>query len=157
MRCQSLSAITSIAYLLTAGGAFAQQPPAAGLDAAPAQMPFNAPIGAPITLEKAQALIGAAVAEAYKRGWAENVAVVDWRGNLVSFARMDGAKLASLAVAEHKAQTAARSLRPKIVLASRSGIRLVENGKIIGAIGCSGGTGLQDETICQAAVNALAK
>jgi glc operon protein GlcG len=106
---------------------------------------------------KAQALIGAAVAEAYKRGWAENVAVVDWRGNLVSFARMDGAKLISLAVAEHKAQTAARSLRPKIVLASRSGIRLVENGKIIGAIGCSGGTGLQDETICQAAVNALAK
>jgi uncharacterized protein GlcG (DUF336 family) len=34
------------------------------------------------------------------------------------------------------------------VIASRGGIPLVEDGKIIGGIGCSGGTGSQDEAIC---------
>jgi uncharacterized protein GlcG (DUF336 family) len=36
------------------------------------------------------------------------------------------------------------------VIASRGGIPLVESGKIIGAIGCSGGTGSQDEVVCKA-------
>ena len=36
------------------------------------------------------------------------------------------------------------------VVASRGGIPLIEDGKIIGAIGCSGGTGSQDEVICTA-------
>ena len=36
------------------------------------------------------------------------------------------------------------------VIASRGGIPLVEGGKIIGAVGCSGGTGSQDEAICTA-------
>ena len=85
-------------------------------------------------------------------------------GNLVAFARMDGAQLASIAIAEHKARAAARYRRPTMafengvqkfglnylmtlddVIASRGGIPLVEGGKIIGAIGCSGGTGSQDE------------
>jgi glc operon protein GlcG len=43
------------------------------------------------------------------------------------------------------------------VIASRGGIPLVEGGKIIGAIGCSGGTGSQDETLCKAAVDAAMK
>ena len=37
------------------------------------------------------------------------------------------------------------------VIASRGGIPLIEGGKIIGAIGCSGGTGSQDEATCMAA------
>ena len=140
------------------------------------QMPFNLPFGTPISLEKAQALVQAATAEANKRGWPEDFAVVDWGGNLVAFARMDGAQLASIAIAEHKARTAARYRRPTMafengvqkfglnylltlddVIASRGGIPLVEGGKIIGAIGCSGGTGSQDEALCKAAVDAAMK
>ena len=34
------------------------------------------------------------------------------------------------------------------VIASRGGIPLIEDGKLIGAIGCSGGTGSQDEAAC---------
>ena len=102
--------------------------------------------------------------------------MVDWGGNLVAFARMDGAQLASIAIAEHKARTAARYRRPTVafengvqkfglnylltlddVIASRGGIPLVDGGKIIGAIGCSGGTGSQDEALCQAAVAAVMK
>jgi len=37
------------------------------------------------------------------------------------------------------------------IVASRGGIPLIEDGKIIGAIGCSGGTGSQDEVVCSAA------
>ena len=43
------------------------------------------------------------------------------------------------------------------VIASRGGIPLVEGGKIIGAIGCSGGTGSQDEAICTAAASTINK
>ena len=43
------------------------------------------------------------------------------------------------------------------VIASRGGIPLVEGGKLIGAIGCSGGTGSQDETICTAGANTVNK
>ena len=75
-------------------------------------MPFNTPYGTPISLEKAQTAVQAAVAEANKRGWPLNVAVVDSGGNLVTFARMDGAQLASIAISEHKARVAAKYRRP---------------------------------------------
>jgi uncharacterized protein GlcG (DUF336 family) len=132
-------------------------------------MPFDVPYGAPISLERAQAAIAAAVAEAKKHKWKLNVAVVDSGANLVAFQRMDGAQLASIAISEHKARTAATFRRETRVLedgiqlkqnyyaltldgiiASRGGIPLVEGGKLIGAIGCSGGTGSQDEVACKA-------
>jgi len=47
-------------------------------------MPFATPYGAPITMERAQAAIQAAVAEANKRGWALNITVVDPNGDLVA-------------------------------------------------------------------------
>ena len=166
------------AAVLTAGPVNAQQPPAAGqnpMDVVPEKMPFNTPYGPPISLEKAQGAIAAAVAEANKRGWPLNVAVVDSGGNLVTFARMDGAQLASIAISEHKARAAAKYRRPTKafeegvmkgvsilltlddVIASRGGIPLVEDGKIIGAIGCSGATGSQDEVICTAGAATINK
>jgi glc operon protein GlcG len=139
-------------------------------------MPFNLPFGTPIGYDKAQQVIQAAIAEVNKRGWPEDFAVVDTGGNLVAFARMDGAQLASIAIAEHKARTAARYRRPTVVfetavqkfgfnyiltlddvIASRGGIPLVQDGKIIGAVGCSGGTGSQDEALCKMAVDAIGK
>ena len=86
----------------------AQQP----AEADPAQTPFNVPYGPPITLERAQAAIQAAMAEATKRGWPLVIAVVDSGANLVAFARMDGAPLGSIAVAQHKARASAKFRRP---------------------------------------------
>jgi len=139
------------------------------LDVIPDEMPFDVPYGVPISLDRAQAIIRAAVAEAKKRNWKMNVAVTDSGGNLVSFQRMDGAMLASIAIAEHKARAAVTFRRPtKVfedgvqlmrlnyllafdgVIASRGGIPLIDQGVIIGAIGCSGGTDSQDEVVSKA-------
>jgi len=180
MSLRVLSAVVLAAGLFGAGAADAQQPsanPAPGpapspapspLDNVPEKMPFNVPYGAPISLAKAQAAVQAAIAEATKHEWPLNVAVVDSGGNLVTFARMDGAQLGSIAISEHKARAAAKYRRPTHafedamqkgyvyvgtlddVIASRGGIPLVEDGKLIGAIGCSGATGSQDEVVCTA-------
>src|ERR1700719_1589941 len=139
------------------------------LDAIPDEMPFDVPYGPPISLDRAQAVIHAAVAEAKQRNWKMNLAVADSGGNLVAFQRMDGAMLASIQIAEHKARAAVTFRRPtKVfedginlmhlnyllafagVLASRGGIPLIEQGKIIGEIGCSGGTDSQDEVVSKA-------
>jgi uncharacterized protein GlcG (DUF336 family) len=178
MKICTLTAVLLATGLLMAGAANAQQPSAPApnpLDTVPEKMPFNTPYGAPISLEKAQAAVQAAVAEANKRGWALNVAVVDSGGSLVTFTRMDGAQLASIAIAQHKARAAAKFRRPTKVfeeamqkgfnyletidgiIASRGGIPLVEDGKLIGAIGCSGGTGSQDEVACTAGAATINK
>ncbi len=178
MKISGLTAIALATALLAGGSALAQQPQAAGqspMDVVPEKMPFNTPYGTPISLGKAQAAIAAAIAEANKRGWPLNVAVVDSGGNLVTFARMDGAQLASIAISEHKARAAAKYRRPTKafeegvqkgvnlllslddVIASRGGIPLVEDGKLIGAIGCSGATGSQDEVICTAGAATINK
>src|SRR5271156_3421351 len=104
-----------ILLVLSAGAALAQQAEAPNpnpLDVIPYKMPFATPYGAPISLARAQAAISAAIGEAEKRGWAVNVAVVDPGANLVAFARMDGAQIASVAVAQHKARAAASFRRP---------------------------------------------
>ena len=81
------------------------------LDFIPDEIPFDVPYGLPVSLEQAQAVIQAAVAEAKKRNWKMNIAVADSGGNLVAFQRMDGAMLASIQIAEHKAR-AAVTFRP---------------------------------------------
>jgi uncharacterized protein GlcG (DUF336 family) len=139
------------------------------LDVVPDEMPFDVPYGPPISLARAQAVIDAAMAEAKKRNWKMNVAVTDSGGNLVAFQRMDGAMLASIQIAEHKARAGVTFRRPtKVfedgiqlmhlnyllafdgVIASRGGIPLIDRGVIIGAIGCSGGTDSQDEIVSEA-------
>jgi len=138
------------------------------------KIPFDVPYGPPISLERVQAAINAVVAEARKRDWKMNVAVVESGGNLVAFQRMDGAMLASIQIAEHKARAAATFRRETKVfenviqvnnlnylmtldgiVASRGGIPLVEHGKLIGAIGCSGGTDSQDQVVCRAGAAVL--
>ncbi len=167
-------AVALLAPALVASPSFAQTPPANPMDNVPDKMPFDVPYGAPITLDHAQSLINAAVAEAKKHDWKLNVAVVDSGGNLVAFARMDSAQLASISISEHKARTAVKYRRETKafeagiqqnnlhylltlddVIASRGGIPLVVDGKMIGAIGCSGGTGSQDEVVCKAGAAAL--
>src|SRR5512139_2294255 len=97
------------ALLLAAGAAQAQQPNP--LDVVPEKMPFDVPYGAPVSLERADAVLAEAVAESKSRSWKMNCAVVDSGGNLVSFKRMDGAQLASIDIALHKARAAAKYRR----------------------------------------------
>jgi glc operon protein GlcG len=139
------------------------------LDAVPNEVPFDVPYGLPLSLDQARAVIQAAVAEAKKRNWKMSVAIADSGGNLVAFQRMDGAMLASIQIAQHKARAAATfCLETKVfedgiqlmhlnyllafdgIIASRGGIPLIEQGKIVGAIGCSGGTDSQDEVVSKA-------
>jgi hypothetical protein len=77
------------------------------LDIVPDEMPFDVPYGAPVSLDRAQVAINAAVAEAKRRHWKINVAVVDSGRNLVAFERMDGVRLSSIQIAERKARAAA--------------------------------------------------
>ena len=144
------------------------------LDTVPENIPFDVPYGSPISLERALAAVNAVVTEAKRRDWKMNVAVVDSGGNLVAFQRMDGAQLASIQIAEHKARAAAIFRRETKffenaiqlnylnylmtldgIVASRGGIPLIEQGKIVGAIGCSGGTDSQDEVVCKAGAEVI--
>ena len=167
MRRYLLLAIVAMSGLLPGGVAQAQTPaptPAPIPDA----IPFDIPYGTHVNLETARKLIAAVEAEAVKHRWKFVITVVDPNGDLVHLARMDGAQVASVGVSQGKARTAARFRRetrlfynafetghPYIgtldhtLVASPGGFPLVENGKLIGAIGCSGGTGDQDAAACK--------
>jgi glc operon protein GlcG len=163
-----------------AGTAVRAQAPAAAPAAPPSAggtadgVPFDIPYGVPINLETAMKLVAAVEAEAVKHRWKMNIAVVDTHGDLVHFSRMDGAQLASISISQGKARTAARlrresrvfynqyetghsyvaTLDPTLV-ASPGGWPLIEGGKLIGAIGCSGGTGDQDAAACKAGADLI--
>jgi uncharacterized protein GlcG (DUF336 family) len=165
---RSAIGIAIAAALAVAGPSVAQTPAANPLDKIPDKMPWDVPYGTPISLDRAQAVILGATSECKSHDWKVNVAVVDPGGNLVAFARMDGAQTASIPIAEHKARVAAGFRRETKVfengvqsgltyqlsldgiIASRGGIPLVENGKLIGAVGASGATGSQDEVCAKA-------
>jgi uncharacterized protein GlcG (DUF336 family) len=116
------------------------------------------------------------VAELKKRNWhGMCIAIVDPHGELVYFERDDNCQFSSITISQHKARVAARYRRPTLVferligkgpffnylptlddvVASRGGNPLIVDGHVIGAIGVSGGTGSQDDTISQAGVAGL--
>jgi glc operon protein GlcG len=163
--------------LVLGSGAFAQVPPdpANPNENVPAEMKPT-PYGAPINIETAKKVAAAAVAELHKRNWSGMcIAIVDPHGELVYFERDDNCQFASISISQHKARTAARYRRPTVVferligkgpffnylttlddvIASRGGNPLIVDGHVIGAIGVSGGTGSQDDTISQAGVAGL--
>lgn len=143
--------------------AWPQQPPIPPL-------PPTTLYGTPITLEQAKKVADAAEAEARKRNMSMAIAVVEPSGELVYFRRMDGTQYASIKIAQDKAISAAifrRSskdfldrvakgdLSPMALrgaVASAGGIPILVNGKIIGAIGVSGGA---DDPIAQAGADAV--
>ena len=140
-------------------------PPSGGT---PDKIPYDLPYGTSISLERAKQVLAAAEAEAQKRNWKMNIALVDTHGDLIHFVRMDGAQLASITISQNKARTSARwrresrvfynayetghsyigALDPQLT-PSPGGYPLIENGTVIGAIGCDGGTGDQDATVCK--------
>ena len=127
-----------------------------------AQMPN--PYGAPINLEAAKKIAASAIAEARKNNWTMAVAILDIGGDLVYFEKMDGTQTGSVRVAIGKARSAVLFKRPTkvwedVVASGGGGLRilglegavpiegglpLLMDGKIVGAIGVSGGTAQQD-------------
>ena len=137
-------------------------------DTVPEKISFEVPYGAPVTFDQSQAVLRAAIDEAAKHGWKISFAVYGSGGNVVAVARMNGAQLSSPQIAEHKAQSSVTFRRPTIfyengvhnnqlyqlsvdgVIASRGGIPLIEDGRLIGAIGAAGGAGSQDQMCAEA-------
>jgi glc operon protein GlcG len=160
--------------LLMSTGAFAQVPPDPNNPNEKMPEASNPPpYGADINLATAKKVAAAAVADAEKRHWNTMcISVVDTHGDLVYFERLDNCQYASIQISQHKARTAARYRRPTVVferllgkgpffaylptlddaIMSRGGNPLVVDGKVIGAVGASGGTGAQDDAISQAGV-----
>jgi uncharacterized protein GlcG (DUF336 family) len=153
--------VTAVALALAsaAGGAYAQMPNQ---------------YGAPVAVEQARKVAAAAIAEGKKNGWTVAAAVVDTGGNLVYFERIDGTQVGSSEVAIRKAQTANAFKRPSKAfedavaggrnvvmmlpgaLPIEGGLPLVADGRIVGAIGVSGATSVQDGQCAKAGVDALA-
>ena len=133
--------------------------------AAPAPAPSAPPAyGETINLEQAK-----------KNNWFMAISVVGPAGDLVYFEKMDNTQYASVAISQHKARVAATFRRPTKafednlakgsefiyqltldgMIGSQGGIPIIIAGKLIGAIGCSGGTGPQDLQTCTAGAGAL--
>ena len=171
------SAITVLACvaLLLGSAVYAQQQPAApAAPAAPASPPPPPPAyGAPITLEQAKAAAAGAEAEMTKNGWNMVIAVVGPGGNLVYLQKADLAANASSDIAQEKARTSVMFrvptksymdrlangetfiLRLPGVTPVAGGMPIVVGGKLIGAIGLSGGSAAQDHQVAQAGAGAV--
>jgi uncharacterized protein GlcG (DUF336 family) len=130
-----------------------------------------------ITLEEAKRMVNAAEVEALSQGQPMNIAVVDTGGNLIAFARMDGAWLGSVDIAIKKAWTSrAFDIETKAlsklaqpgqdfygihasndgkVMIFAGGVPLKRNGIVVGAIGVSGGMGKQDQAVAEAGAEAF--
>jgi uncharacterized protein GlcG (DUF336 family) len=167
--------VTASIALSAAAPAWAQAPAAESeiTQPVPPVMPFDIPYGSPITLATAQRAMTAALAEAGQRQWKMNCAIVEPTGDLVAFEKMDQAQYASIQIAQDKARTAARFRRPTKALFDaiqhgnpyiialsgatpvEGGFPIIVEGKLIGAIGCSGGTGNQDATTAKAGRDAV--
>src|SRR5262245_41589940 len=163
MRKIFLTSLAVGAAALLGTQAFAQQP------AAPPEY------GQGMNLEVATKAVAAAAAEAKKNGWFMAIAVVTNGGHLVHFSRMDNTQFASIKIAQHKARVAATFRRPTKVfedrvaaggaglavltldgaIASAGGVPIVSGGKVIGAIGCSGGASAQDDQVCKAGADTI--
>jgi glc operon protein GlcG len=143
----------------------------------PEAMPFDIPYGTPIGLDEAQKAILGAVTEAKKHNWKMSISVVDPNGYLIAHATMDSTQYGSILVSQAKARTAALFRRPSGALqaavntggspallsllplngavASEGGFPIVIDGKLVGAIGASGGIYTQDAVVAKAGLEAV--
>jgi uncharacterized protein GlcG (DUF336 family) len=128
-----------------------------------------------LTAAGVRAIVDAAIAKAEEMGVPQCIAVVDDGGHLLAFHRMDGARLASIAISQTKATSAARRKRPtvtdgngdpvlglRLALASGGqftniggGVPIVVDGQTIGAVGVSSGTSEEDMVVAAAGIDAL--
>jgi uncharacterized protein GlcG (DUF336 family) len=140
-----------------------------------AQQSAPPPYGAPITLELAKKIVAAAEAEAVRNNWEVAIAILDSGGNMVLLQKLDNTQLVSIKVSEAKARTALGFRLPTKMLEDaiatggagtrllaldniapfEGGYPIIEDGKIIGAIGVAGVFSAQDAQIAKAGLAAL--
>ena len=157
---------------LLLGASIVAGPALAQTAAAPPPPP---PYGEQINIEQAKLAAAKAIEEAKKINTFMAIAVVGPSGDLVYFEKMDNTQYASIAIAIHKAKAAAtfrrstESFEQRVaaggagltlltldgIIASPGGNPIIVGGKLIGAIGLSGGTGAQDHQGSLAGVAAL--
>jgi uncharacterized protein GlcG (DUF336 family) len=133
------------------------------------------PYGEPIGIDAAKKVAAAAIAEVRKNKFTMAISVVDTAGNLVYFEKMDGTQTGSVNVSLEKARSAVLFKRPTKAFQDavaqggvglrmlglpgavpvEGGIPLMEGGKIVGAIGASGGTSDQDGQTAQAGASVM--
>jgi uncharacterized protein GlcG (DUF336 family) len=161
---KKIAMFLALATLGYAGGAAAQAP----------SPPPPPPYGAPINLADAKKAADAAVAEVAKVGSAPDaIAIVDHGGFLIYFERMDNTQLGSVEIAIEKARSAALFRRPSKVFEDalaggrnailavhgavplEGGVPIISGGKLVGAIGASGGTAQQDGQVAKAGADAI--
>lgn len=156
-----LAGLFAVAALLISASASAQAP---------------TPYGAPISLDQAKKAMAAAEAEAKKNNWNMVIAIVDSGGNLMFLERLDNTQFGSIKIATEKAHSAAAFRRPTKAwqdLLAQGGVHLrllnltgdagvlegavpiIVDGKVIGAIGASGGSSQQDAQVSQAGADTL--
>ena len=141
----------------------------------PAAGPKLPPYGSSITIAQAKKVAAAALAPAYQNQWTMVIAIVDPGGYLVYLEKMDQTQVGSVAIAEQKARSAAIFKRPTKVFQERlarggdgllvlrlndaipveGGLPIVVDGKLIGALGVSGGSSAEDEVCAEAGAHAL--
>jgi uncharacterized protein GlcG (DUF336 family) len=141
----------------------------------PAAGPKLPPYGLSITNEQAKKVADAALAPARANGWTVVVAIVDTGGFLVYLEKLDQTQVGSIAIAEDKARSAAIFKRPTKMFHERlarggdgmivlrlkgaipveGGLPIVVDGKLIGALGVSGGSSAEDEVCAEAGAAAL--
>jgi len=146
---------------------------AASAQQAPSPPPTT-PYGTPIGLEAAKKIMAAAEAEAVKNNWGMAIAILDSTGHLVMLHKLDNTQYGSIPVAEDKARTALDFRRPSKVFEDlvaqgglgmrtlglrgatplEGGLPIIMDGKIIGAIGVSGATAVQDGQVAKAGAEA---
>jgi uncharacterized protein GlcG (DUF336 family) len=176
MRTVVSTTLAAVAGLLLGLAAHAQQPsepPGRNVALPPVPPPEY---GLPINNEQAKAAAEAALAEAKKNNWHMAITIVGPDGELIYFEKMDGTQSSSAMLAQAKARTSALFRRPSKAfvdqfaagnqafltfpdqarpIASEGGLPIVANGKLIGAIGVSGGTAQQDGVAATAGANAV--
>lgn len=163
-----MKTLALIAGLTLVGGSALAQTAAAPPAPAPAP-PYSAHI---VTLAEAKTVVAAAEAEARKNSWTMVIVVLEPNGQPVMSEKMDGTQYGSNEVALKKAQTSANFRRPSSYFqeavkagtlnsiftgatAVEGGELLLVDGKIIGSIGVSGGSGAQDGQVARAGAAAL--
>jgi uncharacterized protein GlcG (DUF336 family) len=126
-----------------------------------------------LTLVDAQKILAACEAEAKKSNWAVCIAIVDDGGHLLAFQRLDTCAIASVAISQGKAYSAAIRRRPTKndedminngrtsalsmpgITFLEGGLPIVVEGEVIGAVGVSGVKSSEDAQIAQAGITAL--
>ena len=134
--------------------------------------PIPSVYGEPIGIDQAQAIVQRGLEEGARRGLPLAIAVVEPSGELVAFARMDGVPYGSIPLAQAKARTSARFrtttasreeqvnngryalLTADDFVAIGGGVPIVVDGRVVGAVGISGGTSAEDAVVAAAIAGA---